>query len=104
KRAKSLLRVDSGRGISLWKVWNELCEHAHRAELRPARASENVPRDPIQLVERALHGLAEELGGKLRIVVCTTGRLRHDAVDHPELEAVGGVGLEGGSSLRRLLC
>jgi hypothetical protein len=24
KRAKSLLRADSGRGISLWKVWNEL--------------------------------------------------------------------------------
>ena len=52
------------------------------------------------LAERRSH----EPRGLVVIVVSAARRFGDDGIHHPELETVGGVGLEGGSRLLRLAC
>src|SRR5690349_25076993 len=75
---------------------------AHLPELPPAAAAALVRRNGLELVERGDDGLAEEHGRGVRILVGAAGRLRHDRVDHTELEAVLRVEAERGGRLLRL--
>src|SRR5205814_3416228 len=72
---------------------------AQRSEACAAFAPQFVPRDAVELVHRLTQRLAEELRGRVRVLVGAAGRLGHDRVDDAELEAVGRVGLEGCSGL-----
>ena len=78
-------------------------EDAHRPELRAADASELVggehrPASSRWRDDRVAEQRRRAVGIELRPAL----RLGDDPVDHAELEAVGGVGLEGGGGLLRL--
>src|SRR5581483_9227431 len=100
-------------GISLWTVWTSSPERgteptrtsredAERAELRPPPAAQLVARDVREIVERLADRLPEEPCGLVVVDVGAARGLGDDRVDHAELEAVLGVGLEGRGGLLRL--
>src|SRR5205809_7792747 len=83
----------------MWKVRLELCENAHLAVLRAALPASVVRIQAVDVLEGRDKGFLEQTGRFVRILVRAALRLGDDRVDHAELEAVGGVGLEGGRSL-----
>ena len=95
-------------GKSLWIVWNSLQnrlrEHAHaRGTSRAGRGAARRPAMPVELGERARDApLPSSRAASSRSVCAPPSRLRHDPVDHAELEAVRRVGLERRGRLLRL--
>src|SRR5882672_3845147 len=97
---------------TLWTVWKASLvpigtdsgsgEDAHPAELRAPAPPELLSGRLLELLEAFEQGGLEQAGGLVVIVLGAAGRLRHDPVDHAELEAMEGVRLEGRSGLLRL--
>src|SRR5262249_40705460 len=77
-------------------------ENAERAEFGSAPALQVVAGDCIELVERLLERFPQQTRSRIRIGVGAALGLRDDAVDHAELEAVHGIGLECSRGLLRL--
>src|SRR5918996_2792569 len=70
-------------------------ENPHRPILRPPPSPPQIRVDGIDLVEREQNRALEERGAAVPVRVRPSFGLRHDQVDHAELEAVRRVGLEG---------
>ena len=106
-------------GISLWTLWtargprgrnlpkstpkrHALGEDAERAEAGPARRRSSSPGTPSSSSSASPSASASSRPRASWSVCAPPVRLRHDPVDHAELEAVRGVGLERGRGLLRL--
>src|SRR5690349_13133633 len=77
-------------------------ERTDRPEAGATLATQLVPGDREQLVERFAERILQQLRRGVRIGVSPVGRLRDDRVDHPQLETMDRVGLERGRGLARL--
>src|SRR5215510_8844893 len=84
----------SGRGKRLWILGIAVretvssSENAERPEAGPPPAPELVPRHGLQVVERLPDRLSEQPGGRIRVGMGASRRLRNDAVDHAEPQAM----------------
>src|SRR5947207_3316853 len=109
--ASSRPRHVYGRGISLWIMWKRAARGpfsaarrhlADCAEPHTALPAQVVSRDAFEELEELCQRLPEQPRSLVEVGVGTTFRLRDDRVDHAELEAVGGIGLERGGRLPSL--
>ncbi len=68
-----------------------LRKDAHRTELRAAGAAELGGLDALELGEVRHDRLPQEQRRCVDVGLCAALRLRHDALDHAEIESVGRV-------------
>src|SRR3954451_3585183 len=97
---------------SLWTVWISAIhsatnglrsgEDSDGAEAGSAPLLELVTGNAVELLECLGHRLAQQLRGAVVVGLRAAFGLRHDRVDHAELEAVDGIRLEPRRRLLRL--
>jgi hypothetical protein len=99
----------SGQGKTLWILGIaepesvSSSENAEAAETRSPTALELVSGRPVQVLQGLADRVPEQPSGPVVVRMGAVRRLRDDRVDHPQLEAMGRVGLEGRCSLALLV-